>query len=617
MNGIGRNAICPCGSGKKHKHCCGRQTSAAAPADAASRLLQSALVAHRSGQLQQAKEYCHQALRVAPEHPDALHLLGLFARQEGYNELAVDLISKAVRLYPAPPFYFNLGNAYQALGKMNEAVDSFNRALALNPNYVAALNNLGIALQHQGKMEASINTFQQALKLQPDYAELYSNLADVLRENRQLEASITCARHAISLNPGFFNAHFCLGKVLHDQGFSTEALRSFKQALALNSAHAETHIAISNVYFSGGQFEESRVHIEHALNIAPESPEAWASLAFLKKMGAEDNQWAEKALSLLTSKLKPKENAQLSYALGKYYDDTAQYDLAFPHFLHANQMQLMLHEGFDREGHRWLVDTLIETNTRERMRERCTGVNLSDRPVFIVGMPRSGTSLMEQILASHDKIFGAGELGFWNQAAVDHLAGMPNWSRDTALLQTLASGYTSEMSRHSAEALRIVDKMPANFLNLGLIHAAFPNARIIHMMRDPLDTCLSIFFQGFSGLHPYANDLSDLTFYYREYRRLMAHWRNVLPPETLIEVSYEDLIENQESLSRRVVEFLGLEWDDNCLNFHQTDRRVGTASNWQVRQKIYRTSKERWRNYQSFIEPLLPLLESEGEAGKS
>lgn len=241
---------------------------------------------------------------------------------------------------------------------------------------------------------------------------------------------------------------------------------------------------------------------------------------------------------------------------------------------------------------------------------QCTaGANQSRRPLLIVGMPRSGTSLMEQILASHPDIFGAGELRFWSQEACGYFPDMPAWYDNTAQLRDVANKYEAELSMHSATALRIVDKMPANFLNLGMIHAAFPKARIINMQRNPVDTCLSIYFQGFTEHHPYSNDLGDLDFYYREYRRLMDHWRKVLPAEVFLDVPYEELVEDQEGWSRRVVDFIGLDWNDGCLNFHETNRRVGTASNWQVRQQIYKTSKARWVNYQEFIGPLLPLIE--------
>jgi tetratricopeptide (TPR) repeat protein len=574
--------------------------------------LQAAFGLHQAGHLRQAETIYRRILQTSPDHPDALHLLGLMARQEGDHESAVELISRAAHINPVAPVYFNLGNAYQSLDRLEDAADSFRRAVALNPEYVSALNNLGIVLQQQGQMEAAINCFREALQLQPGYAELYSNLGDALRENRQFEIALECIQQAIQLKPDFFNAHLNLGKVFHDLGQSKEALASFQHALSLNPNHAETHLAMAGTYSAEGKFEAVGEHIDKALQLAPDNPEAWASIAFSKKLTLEDKAWAEKALSFLKTRLKPRVEIHLNYALGKYYDDTHQYESAFPHYSRANQSQKCLNEAFDRASHRNLVDSIISANTPERMQRQIEGGNPSHRPVFIVGMPRSGTSLMEQILASHPDVFGAGELRFWSLEANRYFPDMSAWYDDARQLREISSRYETEISQHSSSASRVVDKMPANFLNLGMIHAAFPSARIIHMQRNPADTCLSIYFQGFSEHHAYSNDLDDLAFYYREYRRLMNHWREVLPPGIFLDVPYEGLVEDQENWSRHVVSFLGLEWNDSCLNFHETNRRVGTASNWQVRQKIYKTSKARWLNYQDFIGPLLPLIQETG-----
>jgi hypothetical protein len=223
------------------------------------------------------------------------------------------------------------------------------------------------------------------------------------------------------------------------------------------------------------------------------------------------------------------------------------------------------------------------------------------RPVFIVGMPRSGTTLAEQILASHPAVFGAGELPFWGIALANSL------DDSTTHVSSLAHDYRRLLETVSTDALRVIDKMPTNFLALGLIHAALPNARIIHMRRNPIDTCLSIYFQDFETAYSYANDLEDLAHCYGEYRRIMSHWRSVLPQNTILEVPYEGLVEHQELWIRRMLEFIDLPWDPACLNFHQSRRTVSTASSWQVRQPLNNCSVERWRHYEPFLGPLLDL----------
>ena len=225
-------------------------------------------------------------------------------------------------------------------------------------------------------------------------------------------------------------------------------------------------------------------------------------------------------------------------------------------------------------------------------------------------MPRSGTSLAEQILASHPDVYGAGEVIYWNGSYDRFRRAEAEGKPAATLLASMREEYLAHLGAVAGGAARVVDKMPGNFLYAGLIHAALPRARIIHMQRHPFDTCLSIYFQNFYNIGPYANDLDDLAHYYAQYLRITDHWRESLPKASLLEVPYESLVTDPESWSRRMVEFVGLPWDPRCLEFHKTDRVVITASKWQVRQTISTKSAGRWRNYQQFTAPLLPLLRS-------
>jgi hypothetical protein len=229
------------------------------------------------------------------------------------------------------------------------------------------------------------------------------------------------------------------------------------------------------------------------------------------------------------------------------------------------------------------------------------------RPIFVVGMLRSGTSLAEQILSAHPAVVGAGELGFWSEAMATHAAALRAGPPAAALRAELAEAYGRALADHSTDAARIVDKAPQNADYLGIIHSVFPRARIIYMQRDPRDSCLSCYFQQLSTAHNYTLDLADLAHYYREHERLMAHWRAALPRGTLLEVPYAGLVADQPGWTRQMLEFLDLEWHDGCLEFHRSERAVMTASFWQVRQAIYRGSVDRWRNYRKFIGPLLGL----------
>jgi hypothetical protein len=295
--------------------------------------------------------------------------------------------------------------------------------------------------------------------------------------------------------------------------------------------------------------------------------------------------------------LPPRQEAHLRFALGKFFDDVKDYSEAFANFRRANELTKRFGAPYDRQHATRTVDDLIHRYDREWANSKRVDASDSARPVFIIGMPRSGTSLAEQIVASHPAVFGAGELAFWGNASktIDNP------------VRALAADYLRLLAQISPDALRVVDKMPANFLSLGLIHEALPNARIIHMRRNPIDTCLSIYFQHFRGSHSYARDLDDLAHYYAEYLRIMQHWRRILPESAILEVPYEGLVRDQEDWTRKMLQFIAVPWDPRCIDFHETNRSVMSASKWQVRQRMSRSSIERWRNYEQFVEPLRRL----------
>jgi hypothetical protein len=295
--------------------------------------------------------------------------------------------------------------------------------------------------------------------------------------------------------------------------------------------------------------------------------------------------------------------------MGKYFDDLKNYEQAFHSYRLANELTKRYGAKFDKSQLSRHVDRTMSLYDREWLRVARIESTGSERAIFIVGMPRSGTTLAEQILASHPSVFGAGELRFWNDAAAAYEPSTTGGTTAASTIAALAMHYLRQLTDLSTDALRVVDKMPTNYANLGLIHAALPKARIIHMQRNPIDTCLSIYFQNFSISHAYANDLEDLAHYCAEYLRLMTHWRATLPEGTILDVSYDGLVEDQETWSRKMLEFAGLPWDPRCLDFHRTARTVLTPSKWQVRQKISKSSSGRWRNYESFVEPLRRLLE--------
>jgi Sulfotransferase family len=328
-------------------------------------------------------------------------------------------------------------------------------------------------------------------------------------------------------------------------------------------------------------------------------------------MTPADDALLKAAEASTAARLAPYDEAMVRYAVGKYYDDVGEYAKAFRSFRCANELHRTAADPYDRDAHRQRVNDMIRIYTPEVLSRPQAGASDSARPVFVVGMPRSGTSLVEQIIASHPMAKGAGELAFWTEAVRKKGGALRQQPPGETLCRKLSGAYLRELSRHSADALRVVDKTPFNSDNLGVIHTVFPNARMIYLRRDPIDSCLSCYFQPFPAALDFTMDLADLAHYYREHRRLIDHWRSALPAGTLLEVPYTGLVEDPEEWSRRIMGFIGLEWDPRCLDFHKTDRTVMTASYWQVRQEIYRRAAGRWRSYEKFIGPLLELRDAD------
>jgi tetratricopeptide (TPR) repeat protein len=454
-----------------------------------------------------------------------------------------------------------------------------------------------------------VTCHERAVALRPDLAEAHHGLGVVLRDLDRLDQAIASYRRALALAPEAADLHRDLAVALRLQGRSEEAEASGRQAQSLDPASAATMVLLADIEADRGRFDAAEALLRRALSIQPASPEALAGIARLRRMTPDDGEWLSQAQALAASGLTPRREVPLRYAIGKYFDDLGHYPQAFAQFQRANELTRAYRAGHDRQRLTRGVDACIAAYPRAEPGSVANDADASARPVLIVGMLRSGTSLAEQILASHPQAFGAGELIYWSRAAQGGAA-LEAGAAGDARLAGLASGYLQRLAELAPDALRVLDKMPANFQHLGLIHRALPNARFIHMRRNPIDTCFSIYCQHFEATHSYANDLGDLAHAYGEYLRLMRHWRQLLPSDRLLEVRYEGLVDDPEACSRRMLEFIGLDWDPRCLAFERTERSVITASKWQVRQKINRQSVERWRHYQAYVGPLLALLES-------
>jgi tetratricopeptide (TPR) repeat protein len=614
-------------------------------------MLQTALAYHRSGNLSQADAIYAQIVARDPSVSEAVHLRGVVAYQKGDFPRAVTAIRHALSLAPDNPVYLNnLGLSYQALGQLAEAALSFQAAINLAPTFAPAMinlgnvlreqgrwseaetwsrqairlnsriaeayNGLGAALWHQGKTSEAMANYRTALAIDPKLAYAMVNLGNALREQGDPGEAETMLREAIALNPAIAEAHNGLGVTLWTNGAVVEAIASYHEALRLAPNRADVHHNLGHAYRDLGQFDEAQREYSAALRLTPRDVKTYYSLSVIHRFTpADQSTVADLEAVAARDDLPPLDHRQLHFALGKAYDDLGQYDRAFSHFHEANELA---RPDFDRLQFLRLVERMDAWFPKSRFGADRDSGNPSQLPVFIVGMPRSGTTLVEQIIASHPQVYGCGELADMNNMASE-LFGEQLLQADAPSsppglepkrLALLAEAYLQRRRVVCGNALRATGKMPTNFFYLGLAALLFPRARVIHCRRDPLDTCLSCYFTDFKKSPPYHYRLEDLGYYYRLYTRMMDHWRTVLPLP-MLEVQYEDLVGRPEEFSRRMIDFCGLAWDDHCLRYYESRRPVQTSSVWQVRQPIYTTSIDRWKHYIQHLEPLLRALAPE------
>ena len=510
-----------------------------------------------------------------------------------------------------PKQLLHRGNANFAKGDYQQALLAYQDLVELKPRGAEGHNNLGATFYKLDRAHDAEDHLRQAVKLKPDYPEALSNLGAALQRLGQLTESEQSLRRALKLRSNYADARSLLGKTLALEGRSSEARVQFERALKIAPQHVEALLGIGMVAAMEGRFEEADARYQRVLDMESTTPaitaQVLAAQSRLRRMNTADRNWLERSQQVLAGGVPSSEESGLLFAIGKYYDDVGHYARAFQSYQRANELVKSVAIPYRREVRTQFVEDVIGVYDSAAIGAIGQGGTDSRRPVFIVGMPRSGTTLAEQIIASHPAAAGVGELEFWNLAGREYESIMRHRMLDEPLRKKLALEYLKTLSAHPSEAIRVVDKAPMNFDYLGVIHAVFPQAHIIYMRRNPIDTCLSCYFQPFLQLLSFTMDLSDLEHYYQLHHRIMKHWLSVLPPGTIMEVPYEGLVANQTAWTRKMLEFIGLDWDGRCLDFHSSPRGVATASAWQVRQKIYATSVERWRHYEKFIGPLMGL----------
>ena len=571
-----------------------------------------------SGRLEEAVTAYRNVLVINPDHAPAHNNLGVTLDRLGRHEEAAAAYRRAFALKPDfVEARYNLGNALRACGLHAEAVEAYAEALALRPGYAEAHNNQGVALKLMGRFQAAAEAFARAIQARHDYGEAYSNLGAALQSLGRHSEALQAYQGAIAISPGLAQAYNNLGTVLKDMGRYPQAQAAFAEGLALAPDHADTLINSGITLAELGQVPEAMRMLDRALEVAPGSAQAWQARGDLKTFTADDPDIARMDALLRAAdrhRLDVEDRARLAFTLGKAWLEIGDADQAFAYLDRGNRLKRSSIE-FDGEGSgRWMARIAQAFPQAEIARLAGRG-DPSELPIFIVGMPRSGSSLVEQILASHPLVHGAGELDLverqirWASRDGQSLDfPWPIKALPEAAVAAMGARYVAQLSAFAPGRPRVIDKLPGNFHFAGLIHAMLPNARIIHCARDPVDTCLSCYSKLFSDGQHFTYDQVELGRYYRDYQGLMRHWRAVLPSDRFMDLQYEDLIEDQQGQTRRLLAFLGLDWDEACLNFHQTERAVRTASVTQVRRPLYRSSVERWRPYAPHLGPLLGAL---------
>jgi tetratricopeptide (TPR) repeat protein len=575
------------------------------------RTFRDALSSHRQGRLPEAEQLYRAVLLLAPDHVQSLYNLGLIQLRRGELDEALRLLRDALDQKPNFAEAQNAaGMALRASNRHREAIVHCQMALKIKPDFAEAHYNCGAALQALDRHQEAIGHYSEALAIKPDYAEAHSNLGAALAALDRHEEAVTQFHKALAINPNFAEAHSNFGSALQRLRRHDEALLHFERALAIKSDFAEAHHGRGTVLRTLGRLSEARQALERAVALAPRKAEFYGSLAESKRFVDGDPHLALiEGLARDLASLPAGEQLHLHFALGKVYGDLGQHERSFSHLVQGNALKRK-QIVYDEAGAMAQLERTRALFTAEAIGR---GQGLGDpcpAPVFIIGMPRSGTTLVEQILASHPKVHGAGEL-YDFEAAVAGLndPGSTRSGLGGQELRRISGRYLGHLRSLAPAAERITDKMPANFRFAGLIHLALPNARIIHIRRDPVDTCLSCFSILFARGQAFTYELGELGRHYRAYATLMEHWRGVLPSGVMLEVQYEEVVADFEREARRIVAHCGLEWDDACLEFHNTRRPVWTASAIQVRQPIYRSSIGRWRPYESMLQPLLQALE--------
>jgi tetratricopeptide (TPR) repeat protein len=545
---------------------------------------------------------------------------GIEAATSGRSDEAIGWFRKSLEVQPGlAAAHANLGLALVGIRRYVEAESHLRLALAQMPDVHLLREALAETLLGQGRFQEAEQAYRLVLAARPDLAQAHANRGFALNQLRRTAEAVESYHRALLLEPGMAVAHYSLGTILKQQGRMTDAIHHFREALTHRPDYPQALNNLGNCLRKSGLIEEAREALERALSLQPGLLEAHYNLAVLKTYRFDDPQVeAVMALAERLPTMSERDRIRYWFTRGKMLEDTQRYDEAFPAYAEGNrlvQSRLAWDETADMAMHAFCLNRFTP-----EFFSRHPSANTADSPIpiFIVGMPRSGTSLIEQILATSQGVFGAGELTFLGETLKATAADRPDSGfsiaetlqhASTEDLLRLGRSYLARIRKLAPDATHITDKLPGNFMHVGLIHLMLPNAKIIHAMRDPMDCCFSCFSRHFKDENlGFTYDLGSLGRYWVRYSRLMDHWRAVLPAGRVLDISYEAMVADVEGEARRMLDYLGLPWDSRCLAFHENRRPVRTASAAQVQRPVYQTSVARWKHFEGHLGALMDII---------
>lgn len=521
---------------------------------------------------------------------------------------AIEKIKELNVIYPNVPLLFNLiGACYKEVGQVAGSVQMFKSAINIKPDYAEAHYNLGAVLEHLGRKNEAIDSYKEAIKILPNYPDAHNNLGTLFHDLGELEMAIESFEWAIAYKFDFAEAHNNLGNVFNDFGRVEDSINCFKKALEFDSSYAKAYFNLATAFNDLGNREECHKYIKKLIVLKPFWGEAHLLLSRIKKYKKNDPHLLKMHSIISRNDLDLRDKIGLNFALAHAYEKLVNPKEQFKYLNEANRLRKKeANYSFDIDQNRFSrIKELFELTPVPIIKFSLKSVAF--KPIFIVGMPRSGTSLVHQIIASHSEVYGAGELTVLSPIINQFFKEYDNKIGFTEKgLLAIREKYFGYISKLNISKNIIVDKMPLNFRHIGFILSAMPEAKIIHMNRDPMATCWSIYKYYFNGNH-YAYDQNDLANYYGLYRDLMNFWNKKFP-NAICDFCYEDLTVNQEEETRKLLEYCELDWDENCIEFYKNTGAVKTTSALQVRQKMYQGSSEVWKKYEEYLQPLVSNL---------